>query len=255
MVAFPNRYSYFYMFKKTTEPFFRISTWFDIQIGIQIYIRASTCSERRQHNFPEYRPGSIFKSIFKSLFALLHGQKDDSTISPNIDLAPYSNRYSNRYSLYCMVRKTIAPFIEYRPGSVFNSIFKSVFALLQGQKDNSTISPNIDLALNSNRHSNLGSPFYMIRKTKSPFSRIPTWLNIQIDTQIGIRSTTWSEKRQHHFFEYRSGSIFKSIFKSVFALLHGQKRDSTIFSNIDLAPYSNRYQLNYMVRQTIAPFY
>ena len=46
--------------------------------------------------FPEYRTVSIFKSMFKSVFALLHGQKDDITIFPNMDLAPYLNQYSNR---------------------------------------------------------------------------------------------------------------------------------------------------------------
>ena len=81
---------------------------------------------------------------------------------------------------------------------------------------------------------------HMIKKTRSTISRIPTWLHIQIDMQIskafsrlstwlliqiGIRSTTWSER---HFPEYWPGTKFKLIFKSVFALLHGQEEDSTI---------------------------
>ena len=76
--------------------------WLHIQIGI----RSTTWSERQYHHFPEYRPGTKFKSVF----ALILDQEDDSTIFPNIDLALYSNRYSNRYSLYYIVRKTIAPF-------------------------------------------------------------------------------------------------------------------------------------------------
>ena len=269
------------MIRKTIAPFSRISIWLYIQIDIQIGIHSTTCSEKRQYHFLEYRSGSIFKSLFKSVFALLDGQKDNSTILPNIDLA----LNSNRYSLYNMFRKKIVPFsrisiwlyiqidieigirstrwserqqphlTEYRPGTKFKSIFKSGFALLHDKDDDSTLFTNIDLALYSNRYSNRYLLYYMFRKKIAPFSRISIWLHIQIDIQIGIRYTTWSERQQHHFTEYRPGTKFKSIFKSGFALLHDQEGDITIFTNIDLALYSNRYSLYYMVRTTIAPFY
>ena len=92
----------------------------------------------------------------------------------------YSNRYSNRYSHIYMIRKTQSPFSHtstwldihidiqidiqigictstwserrnqhfpgYRPGSIFNPIFKSVFALMHDQNDKTTIFPKFDLA-------------------------------------------------------------------------------------------------------------
>ena len=123
----------------------------------------------------------------------------------------------------------------------------------------STIFTNIDLNLYSNLYSNRYSLYYMFRKKIAPFSRISIWLHIQIDIEIGIRSTTCSERQYHHFTEYRPGTKFKSIFKSGFALLHDQEDDRTIFTNIDQALYSNRhwnrYPLYYMFRKKIAPFY
>ena len=79
-------------------------------LDIQIGIRPSIWSERQIHYFPEYRPGSTFRSIFKSVFDLIHDRKDEITMFSNIDMARYSDRYSNRYSTYNMISKTMAPF-------------------------------------------------------------------------------------------------------------------------------------------------
>ena len=72
----------------------------------------------------------------------------------------------------------------------FRSIFKSLKTLLHDQKDEIPIFPYIGLARYSALNSNRYSCLYMIRKTKSQFSRISTWLDIQIDTQIGIYTST-----------------------------------------------------------------
>ena len=161
------------------KAFYRIATWLYIQIDIQIGTRPSTWLERRWHNFPEYRPGSIFKSIFE----LLYDHIEEISIFPNIDMTPFSIRYPIQYSRFYVIRMTMNLLPEYRPGSKFKSIIKSVFALLHGQKEDSTIFPNIDLVRHSDRYSNR----YLNR-----YSSLYT-ITMRIDIQIDIHPTKqWS---------------------------------------------------------------
>ena len=161
-------------YRKTKSPYSRILIFKWYSSFYMIRKTKSPYSRRRRY--------AIFKSIFKSVFTLLHGQKDEITIFPNIDLV----RYSNRSSRFYVIRMTMKAF----PRISTWLIFKSVFAYLHDQKDDGSIFPIIDLATYSNRYSNRYLSNYTITMRKLPFSRISTWLDIQIDIQIGIRPST-----------------------------------------------------------------
>ena len=196
--------SYFWLFEYGARSIFGkimiLSSWSYRTANTNV--RPSTWSERRNKHFPKYQPGSIFNTIFKSTSTWSERWNHNFK---NIDLARYSNRFSNRYSDFFLIRKTKSNLLEYWPVSKFRFIFKLVFALIHDHEDEITIFSIINLSWNSDLYSNRYSLLCMIRITKS------------------------------NFLEYRPVSKFRSIFKSVFALIHDLNDETTIFSNIDLA--------------------
>ena len=97
------------------------------------------------------------------------------------------------------------------------------------------------------------SGIYILRKAKSTFSRIPNWLDIQIDIQIRIWVSTYLKRRSHNFF--RIPTLF-DIQILVFAFYMRKKKSpfSRLLTWLNFkSTYKSVFSIN-KLRKTKSPF-